>query len=180
MKIVINISKAFIVFCLSFSSLTQAKVSIDNWAVNTSHGLTIFTTRGATVYSHDLGIAKMPEDCSIDHLIVHYTSYDNSIKDIEGKNVIVKFSNKQHSFDAELLVVNVKNATKRLSIVSLTTSDGLTSNMKKMLNSEEPLTVEIVSPLDIAKKFDIAEEYFVLENYKKAYALANKQCLGVN
>lgn len=174
------IGYALTVFFLVVSPSIKAVLTIDNWAVNTSHGLTIFTTRGATVYSHDLGIAKMPEDCSIDHLIVHYTSYDKSIKDIEGKNVIVKFSNKQHSFDAELLVVNVKNATKRLSIVSLTTSDGLTSNMKKMLNSEEPLTVEIVSPLDIAKKLDIAEEYFVLENYKKAYALANKQCLGVN
>lgn len=180
MKIVINLSKACIVFCLAFSPLTQAEVTIDNWTIDTSHGLTILTTRGATVYSHDLGIAKMPEDCSIDHLIVHYTSYDKSIKDIEGENIIVKFSNKQHSFDAELLVVNVKNATKRLSIVSLTTSDGLTSNMKKMLNSEEPLTVEIISPLDVAKKFDISEEYFLLDNYKKAYTLANKQCLEIN
>ena len=144
------------------------------WEMSERMDRFFYSIHGTSVWGHEFGFFKSPENCSIDTLWVTFSSHEDEIDNFKGKKIDFDLivDGKKHRVSLEMLNPFTIGLTNVLTFTNFTLEDAV---MSALINGEH-LYLEVVGPKEAMDFFDIKKDEFSLANFIPVRTEATNAC----
>ena len=151
----------------------------ESWTVKEEMGKIFYYTHGTTVWGHEFGCYKDPNNRERDILWLAFSSMDEKIKDFKGQfvTVLLDFGTKRSQVELKILYSGTIGSTHVIYLSNWLVGEKL----MELLMAEKYVKVSFLEPKELEVLFDIKEDSFSLEGFaesrKKAKEMSKNEGL---
>ena len=144
------------------------------WETSERMDRIFYFVHGTSVWGHEFGFFKSPENCNIDTLWMTFSSYEDGIEDFTGKDIDFDFIIDEKKYRVSLNMMSP--FTIGLTNVVTFTNFILEDAVMLALIEGDHLDIEVAGPKEVMGLFDIKKDEFNLEELSSVRAEALSAC----